>query len=333
MRIIFFEKLILLTLLFITLNKNIGPKPHCCVAADRYIPLPRYTMKEIIITKAELNLNKEIDRKFLHKKITVDHMDRVLDETEYNFKGDAIHRITYRYSTFDNISETIEFDASNNLIERQLYSEDENGEITSSTTEYGNGAKTTKKFQFTDLGNADKATLIDENGNVIGYETYILDSDERIVSEFESDENHNELSRIDRKFNDSGEILRETHFSEGEIDEITSNHYRNGQLVKIQRSKNLESIVSTEVREFDSKNRIIKRTTNYHEYSDVEIEFSEYDNNDNVVSNMVEVNGRMIFTNVCKYDKENRLLEEYIMELNLNGSINAHERVFYAYKD
>ena len=32
MRSIFFEKLILLKQLFITLNENFGPKPHCCVA-------------------------------------------------------------------------------------------------------------------------------------------------------------------------------------------------------------------------------------------------------------------------------------------------------------
>lgn len=290
-------------------------------------------MKEIIVTKAELNLKKEVERKFLYKKLTLDSSDRVIDDTEFNYKGAPIHRITYRYSPFDNISERIEFDASNNLIERHLYQEDENGEITSSTIEYGNGTKTIKNYEFTDLGNADKATLLNETGEIIGYETYVLDNDSRLISEFESDEEHNELFKINREFDLEGNVIREIEFVQSEINLVTSNHYKNGQLTKVQRGKDMDSFYSTEIRELDSKNRLVKRTTNFHDYGDVEIELLEYDSKDNVISNVVSVNGRTIFTNVCIYDLSNRLVEEYVMELDLNGSINKHERLFHEYND
>ena len=290
-------------------------------------------MKEIIITKAELNLKKEIEREFRYKKLTVDSSDRVIDDTEFNHKQEPIHRITYRYSPFNNVSERIEFDASNKLIERHVYIEDGHGEITSSIIEYGNGSKTIKNYEFTDLGKADKATLTDEKGNVLGYETYVLDDDNRVISEFESDEAHNELFKVNREFDCNGQVLKEIEFTQGEVSLVTTNFYENKQLTKIQRGKNLTSCYSTEIRELDRKNRLVKRTTTYHDNGDVEIEVLEYDNCDNVISNIAIINGRTVFTNICQYDASNRLIEEYIMELNLNGSISCHERLFHAYKE
>ena len=290
-------------------------------------------MKEFTISKVELNLKKEVEREFLWRRETVDGQDRVLDATEYNASGDQVHRVTYRYSPFDNVSERVEMDAFNGLIERHLYTENEDGEVTSSTIEFGNGAKTTKTYAFTDLGNADKATLTDENGIILGYETFILDDQERLISEFESDADHKELFRINREFDDQGRLIQEVEFSYGEIDQVTRNTYQNDQLVKVERGKSLDSFYATEVRELDVKGRLKKRTITDHEFGDVEVEEFEYDANGNVLSNLVTHNGRTIFTNVCTYDNSNRLTEEYVMELTIGGSINKHERLYHNYQD
>jgi hypothetical protein len=290
-------------------------------------------MKEINVTKVELNLKKEIERNFLFKRLTVDSNDRVIDDTEFNASGDPVHRITYRYSVNDNISERIEFDASDNLIERHLYHENEEGIVSSSTIEFGNGSKTIKNYAFTDLGKADKATLTDENGVILGYETYILDDLDRIISEFESNSNHEELFKINREFDNNDDIIKEIQFSNGEIDLVTSNSYQDSEIIKIQRGKDLENFYESEVRELDSKKRLLKRTTTDHEYGDIQIEQLEYDSNDNMVSNIVAHNGRTIFTNLCKYDGSNRLMEEYVMELNLSGNINKHEQLYHKHDD
>lgn len=289
-------------------------------------------MKEINITKAELNSKKEIEKRFLYKKMTIDSNYRVIDEIEFNASGDPIHRLTYRYSTHDNISERIEFDASNNLTERYFYNE--KGVYSSSTIEFGDGSKTIINYAYTDLGNSKMATLTDENGVILGYETSVRDNQGRIISEFESDANHEEVFKIDRVFDDKGNLTREIQFSNGEIDFVTTNFYnKDGEIIKIKRGRDMESFYDTELLDLDSKNRLLKRTTTDHEYGDIHIEQFEYDSNDNVISNVEMFNGQTIYTTRCKYDDSNRLIEEYMMELNFNGSIIKHEHLYYKHDD
>lgn len=218
-------------------------------------------------------------------------------------------------------------------MERHIYNENEEGIVVSSSIEFGSGSKIIKTYAFTELGNADKGTLTDENGAILGYETFILDDQERIISEFESDPDHEELFKINREFDDKGDQVKEIQFSNGEIDLVTSNFYEDGEIVKIQRGKDLESVYDTEIRELDSKKQLVTRTTTDHEYGDVQIEQFEYDSNDNLISNSIAYNGRTIFTNLCKYNNSNLLIEEYVMELNMSGSIGKHEEVYHQYSN
>lgn len=285
-------------------------------------------MKEVHITKAELNLKKEIEKRFLYKKLTIDSNNRVIDETEFNEAGDPIHRITNKYSPDDNISERIEFDASNNLIERDLYNE--KGVHFSSIIEFGDGSKTIKNYAYTDLGNTDKVTLTDENGVILGYEASVRDNQDRIICEFRNDANNNEVFKIDRVFDDKGNLTREIQFSNGEIELVTDNFYnKDEKVIKIQSGRDLESFYITELLDLDAKNRLLKHTTTDHEYGDIHIEHFDYDSNDNEISNVEVFNGITISSNLCKYDDSNRLIEENMIEHDVSGSIIKHEQLSY----
>lgn len=291
-------------------------------------------MKEIKITKVELDLNRESKRKFLFKTRTLDSKDFVLDDTEFNENGDPVHRITYRYSEHETLLEKIEYDASDDLIERHIFIETEPEIVNETIIEYGNGSKITKKFRDTDLGKGYQGTVTDENGIVLGYETYVFDDQKRIVSEIESNEMLEEVFRIDRMYDASGKITSEIQFSDGAMDGVTRNYYNaEGDLIEIQIGPDEETISTKQLFELDAKKRIVKRMRHFLDSGEEEIEHYAYDENDNLISNHFVQNGRTIFINLCKYDDKNRLKEEYVMEISIRGKIRKHERLFYDYED
>lgn len=265
-------------------------------------------MKNWITTKIKLDVNKNEINRFLFKSYTVDSDGKILNETEYDLASAIIYKRIYNYFEDGALNEYIEYDPFDTLLERHTFIKNQTGEIDTHEIEFSDGQKSIKKFSFTDLGNADKATITDENGEITGFEVYIFDELGRIKEEIELDSENNELSKYIKTYNENDTLKLEKYYRD-------------------------EVLISSELFEYDAFENVIKKIhRNYADKFEV-IDKYQFDENNNMIYNSSRQNGVLIFENKCSYDEQNNLITEEFFELNYwEKRIVRHEKLIHETK-
>lgn len=262
-------------------------------------------MEKWSVKKIELDEDKNESAWALFKEYTMDESGNVLDETEYYDDGNVACKRIYRY--FDNgaVSQYVMFDPLDQLLERHTYSESEPGCVDKVLYEYSGGKKIEKQFRYSDLGFSDKAVLTDENGAVIGYETFVLDEEGNVLEEIELAEDHTVVSRTVKKYNQEGLLLRETKNEGGKV-------------------------VSEVVYDYNQIGDILKKTTVTPVHHSEVVDHYEYDASGNQVRNTTIHNGVLVFDNQCTYDDQSNLLTEEFFELDYwERRVLRHEKLIH----
>lgn len=255
--------------------------------------------------KIELDTDKKEVNKYLFKSFTIDARGNMLNETEYDSNNNALYKRVCRYFDTDKIKEFIEYDPFNELLERHLYTRNDNGEIDKVEFEFEEGRKTIKTFAFTDIGNADKATITDENGDVTGYEIYQLDELGRVVAEIELDADNNEISRYEKTYQEDEKLLYEKLFRDNKL--CNGEHF-----------------------EYDNNGNLIKKTQRDYINNNEVIDTYTYDSNNNMLLNCSHQNGTLVFENKCTYNEYNQLISEEVFQINIwTGHIICHEKLIH----
>lgn len=287
-------------------------------------------MKKRQTTLTTYNSDKNETGQFLSKEITLDSLDRVIDVTEFNEKGDIIRRLTYRYFESGDLKEEIEYDSNNQLLQRQEFCQNEEGEFVRSIIEYGDGSKIVKDYLFSDLGNADRCYIKDENDQIVGGEVFIFDDNQNVICEIEVDENKNEVFKTERKFSESGNIVEESRYIDGELEYVNLFTYNTKGLIVERIKKDFDGMeIEKEITEYNEQNEEARKVL-YANESEIIEEFL-YDPNGNSVLNTVHRDGQLVFRVSCSYNEQNELLSEEILELGWDGSINRHEMLRHEY--
>jgi len=234
--------------------------------------------------------------------------------------------MTYRYFDNGDAKEEIEFDAQNSLVERLTF--EQNGEdiVTVATTTYGDGSKIIKTYKDTDLGNAYNAIMTDENGDYLGKEVHAFNSEDQPVEAVEYDEGDNVVLRITYEYGDAGFVIKETKYFDEDVEIIEYN--APGVISSlIHTSKGAKT--NQEIYLFDNKDLLVKKTIiNHHDNYRVEEEYN-YDSRGNMTLNISTAGGNMVFKNSCVYDKNDRLIEEEILERHLDGRASKHMKLIH----
>jgi len=76
-------------------------------------------MKKKKTTSIIFDVNKNEIGRFLSRETTIDSSDRIIDETEFSENGNPVRRLIYRYFESGDLSEQIEYDSLNQLLQRQ----------------------------------------------------------------------------------------------------------------------------------------------------------------------------------------------------------------------
>jgi len=259
-------------------------------------------------TKIKLDRDKnEVDR-YLFKEFTVDAKGNVLDETEYNDDSSVACKRIYRYFKDGTVSEYVEYDPFDELIERHEYVENESGDIEKIIYEYGDAHKTIKEFHFRDLGLADTATLYDEHGEVMGYETYVLNEDGQIIEQIEANSENVEIVKFLKVYDEAGNSIKEKKFVEGKLVEIIEYTYDANGNVKTKITSNITQGFQA-------------------------IDEYKYDDIGNMVHNTTLQNNFLVFENKCTYDENNKLLTEEFFEIDYwEKRITRHEKLIHMIK-
>ncbi len=266
-------------------------------------------MQNWTTTKILLDSNKNELKQFLFKEYSVDTSGNIIDETEYDSKSNIICKRIYRYFDSGEIKEYIEFDPFEELLERHSYTKNEFGEINKIEFEFSEGQKSIKEISFTDIGNAEKATIRNENGNITGFEVFTIDKNGRIIEEIELDSDNIEISKYEKEYNENGTLKFEKN-------------YRN------------ERLYSKEIFEYDTNNNLIKKQLEILPENIKVIDIYRFDNKNNMIYNSSHQNGVFVFENKCEYDNDNNLISEEFFELDYwEKSIVVNERLLHKIKD
>lgn len=262
-------------------------------------------MDKWITTKIELDANKNEINRYHFKSFTVDSNGNTLDETEYDFESNVVCKRIFRYHDTGEVKEYIEYDPYDELLERHYYHKNASGDFDRHEFEFSGGQKSIKEFSFIDIGNADKATIKDENGMITGYEVYVLNEQGQSIEEIELDSDNNEISKYEKSYLESGQLQYDKLYQD-------------------------EQLFNGEYFEYDSKGNLIKKIhRNYNDNFEVIDEYT-YDLNNNMIYNSSHQNGVLVFENKCDYDHKNRLISEELFELDFwERRIVRHEKLIH----
>lgn len=266
-------------------------------------------MDNWITTKIELDTNKNEINRFHFMTFTMDSNGNTLDETEYDSDYNIVFRRIYRYHDTGEVKEYIEYDPFDELLERHCYYKNSDGDFDRHEFEYSGGQKSIKEFTFTDIGNAEKAKITDENGEITGFEVYILDEQGQTKEEIELDSESNEISKYVKTYNEDGTLKYEKQYRDGVL--FTSESF-----------------------EYDEKGNVVKKLhRNYSDKFEV-IDDYQFDKNNNMIYNSSHQNGVLVFENKCGYDENNNLISEEFFELEFwEKRIVRHERLIHEKND
>ncbi len=266
-------------------------------------------MQSWTTTKTQLDLNKNEKESFQFKTYTIDSKGQTLDETEFDSNAEVTCKRIYRYFEAGEIEEYVEYDPFDELLERHIYVKNEFGEIDRIEYEFGGGQKSIKEFSFTDIGNADKAEIRNEYGEITGYEIYVLDENGFVKVAIELDANNNEVSKCEKEYLSNELISREKTFQDGKL-------------------------VKKEMFEYDDRGNLTKKIFQ-NSLDGIEIiDLYHYDDHNNMIYNCTHQNGILVFENNCGYDEMNHLVLEEFFELDFwERKIIRHERLKHELKE
>ena len=266
---------------------------------------------------------KEI-AKFLYKSQSLNKSDLVLDEAEYNEIGDPIQRFVYRYNERGTLIESIEYDSVNDLVERAFFELDEEDEIIRVTIDYSEGEKEIKEYEFINNDKTEKVTISNSDDEIIGYELYHNDGNGNIVEEIIFEENI-EISKYQKKYLDN-KLVEESFYSNAKIEYTDTFFYAKDKLIKRQRKGAENGMIETEENGLDINGNIVTKTYHNHIQNYQIVEINEYDSNGKVLLTQSKMNGRLVFSNKCTYDKNKFLIAEEILELDWDGFLIKNEK-------
>lgn len=263
-------------------------------------------MQSWTTTKIELDIDKNETGRFLFKEFTLDSRGNVLDETEYNSDSSLACKRIYRYFDNDTVKEFIEYDPSDELIERHEYVENRDGDIERIIYTYTNGHRIVKKFNFQGAGLADTATLYDETDAIVGYETYILNDDGHIVEQVERNADDMELVKYTKVYDEFGNAISEKKFVDGKLTETVAYSY-------------------------DETGNVVRKVTINKAHTFEMIDEYKYDQFGNILQHITFQNGFVVFENRCTYDRFHNLATEEFFEINYwEKRITRHEKLIHS---
>lgn len=256
-------------------------------------------------TKIQLDNNKNEISRFHFKSYTNNSNGDIIDETEYDEDSNTTFKRIYRYFESGDVQEYIEFDPFEELLERHCYFKDDSDQIVRQEFEYTGGQKSIKEFFFTDIGNADKAIIRDEENTVTGYESFVYNNENQLFQEIEFDADNIEINKYEKFYFDNG-LLR------------LGKLYQNGELI------------TGEAFEYDNRGNVIKTILRDYVNNFEVINVFTFDKDDNMLYNSTHQNGVLVFENKCEYDNNNNLIKEEFFELDFwEKRILRHERLIH----
>lgn len=291
-------------------------------------------MHRRITWTTKYDIDRQESEKFISEEITYDVYGRILDQTRYRSSGLVEHKLTFRYSELSgNLSEQVEYDFLNGLMERKEFLEDSYGEIFKAVTTYNDGLSEIREYSFSDLGKADKAIVRDNYGELIGEEIFVYDDDDNLILEIEKDARGCESLRIEKTFVQGGLLNEEKIFIDRKFEEYTTIGYNvyGSPVIRIKKGPS-GVILESEVTTYNEQDVETGKRIESHSNPIPSVDEHFYDEAGNMILIESYKGGQLRFRNECMYDSESRLIREELLEVDENGKILRHEKLEHLFE-
>jgi hypothetical protein len=244
--------------------------------------------------------------------------DFTLSEKDYNENGHLIMEVMYtdigeidskRIFELDENGQVLvqmNYERQNDLIERTEFFDDEESIQHRSEITTASGGKSIYEYHYNQLGNADKITIKNENGEVEGYEIFVFNEKDQVKDEFRMNAENQVEFRKTLTYFDNGLLKEENYYDHGLPARTTSYTYN---------ERNL--LTETIDRDIRSNSKVVNQYT--------------YDLAGNQILDETLKNGQLSFKNHCLYDEKNNLIEERVMSIGTENMIEIirHEITYW----
>lgn len=239
----------------------------------------------------------------------------MVDESIFDQQGKMVVKRTYRYYDNDRLHEEIRYDPNNDILERTTYEENDDNVLEKVEISFNGHQKVIKSINPMGLDLSTDVIIKDEQGVYLGKEYHQFNENGDKIIEIIYDKKDEQKCHSEMKYSGPDEKFQEEVYYENMCEFCEFNSFQKLDSLMIMQDGEL---AADEVMEFDGRGMITGKVhTDYvHEYRSEETH--NYDERGNMVLLEIYVNGELTFTNKCKYDKHNRMIEEHVIRAEFN---------------
>lgn len=292
-------------------------------------------MTEQKVTVIELDANKNELFRYLIQHFIYDSKGNVLEETQFNAKGNVERREVFRYNSDNDIILRVEYDNLTDIVMTMKVEYDNEGILSREETIMRDGSKIVATWQNFNRNRIVK--IVDENNALIGKQSYQYGIRDEILSEVHFDEENSESKKDIFEYDSSGNLIKILNYSQQELLGFETYSYTSSGLEKVKSEFDENAKLVSETHSFyDERGNLVKQlvdTNIEHFEATKESRFFEFDQHNNLTKNYEYYNDQLCFINDIEYDDKQRITKQSVFELDVFGnmvskhSIRLHEYI------
>lgn len=292
-------------------------------------------MKEIIATRIDFNADEKEVKRYVYYRAIRDSLDNVLEETEFDEDTGVIHKWVYKFTESGELIESVKYGPSDELIERQTEIKDENNDVVKSLSEFGDGTMMITEFVRGDTGLVEEEIITNEEGDLLGRKTYLMDRFGNTKATIETDPDGNELSKVESSYNENSMFpYEDRYYTDGKLEFIEITKYNDqGYWTEILRSDPDNTKIEHTVYEYDKLMNVTKKTIRNFKDDSERIEESVYANKHKLVLFTIKINGYPVHEKKVTYDQTGKKICDEIWEKDYDGRFLSHIKCIYETRD
>jgi hypothetical protein len=261
------------------------------------------SIKTHIVT---INPYNEVLSDFLMSEKDFNENGLLTVEVNYDEGGAIDSKRIFELDDNGTILVQMNYERQNDLIERTEFFDDDDAIQYRSEITTASGAKSIHEYHYNQLGNADKITIKNDDGEIEGYELFLFNENDQVREEIRLNQEHDIEFRKVLEYSDHKLLTAEKYFDR-------------------------DLLIRTTAYEYNERNLVYRRTDFDHRTEGQTVNQYSYDLAGNQILDETFQNDKLTFKNYCLYDENNNLIEERVMTIGRENVIELirHDVTYY----
>jgi DNA-binding MarR family transcriptional regulator len=251
---------------------------------------------------------------FVSQIINYDRNGNEIARYEYRGPGEFESKQEFRFNENNKILEETNYQDEHEILERKIFTRDENGQVEKIDIEYNDGSFSVQTVEKDDEANTENWIERDEDDEQESREFLKYDEKGRVILRESYDFNDKLLEAFEYEYNESGQLSRQRHLDDRRklILETEFRYTESGQLL-LRASRNRKGDLSDFLKiEYNENNKPVRQS-----FSGKYTFLFEYDDNGNTVVEEQYAGESLLENRITfEYDVNNRVVLEEQLKLS-----------------